>query len=203
MKRLSVRDPQGNNVTRNGRRALKWLRSSLELAAIVSVFGVAGYVPFIRELTETQVVFFTLAALAVLLSVCFFVPRIRTTTRRYRLASVILFLLCMSAVGVVFYRVVDIHFLNKAPVIEIIVASQQEVRRGETITFEARAKDPDGDSGGLDYNWHPSDGTIEGQGPTIRYTAPAHPTQQFAVITLVVEDSKGKSTNKPFVVEIY
>ena len=195
-------DLQSDKSNQNGRIKLELFRTGLELAAIVSVFGIAAYVPFVRVLTQIQIAFFILGILAIVLCVRFFSQRSHTARGRGRLVNTILFSLCIIAIGAIWYRVVDIQFINKPPVIEEIVASQAEVRRGETMTLEVWARDPDGDSHSLDFRWDPDD-QIEGQGPAVTYRAPAHPTQQFDVITLVIEDPKGKSVEKHFVVEVY
>jgi len=194
---------QSDECTQNGRIKLESIRIGLELAAIVSMFGVATYAPFIRVLTQTQIACFILGILAIVLCVRYFLPRLHTVRGRRRLLNIILFSLSIIAIGAIYYRVVDVQFINKAPVIEGIVASQAEVRRGEKMTLEGRAWDPDGDSHRLDFRWDPDDGTIEGEGQAVTYKAPAHPTQRFIVIKLIVEDPKGKSTEKPFVVEVY
>ena len=86
---------------------------------------------------------------------------------------------------------VDFVIPNQAPVIDTLTANPGlTVDSGATVTFNASASDPDGDS--VTYAWTASAGTpASGSGTRFAWQAPSGTGS--AIITLTVSDDKGKT----------
>lgn len=90
---------------------------------------------------------------------------------------------------------------NAPPIIKTMIA-QSRISILSTSEIICEAEDPDGDE--LTYSWSASDGTIEGQGTAVNWTAPTTPGEY--TIDILVNDDKGGTatqsvtitvTNKP------
>lgn len=78
---------------------------------------------------------------------------------------------------------------NRAPEIESIVATPEEIAAGDTASIAVTAADPDGDV--LAYAYSATGGTVEGAGPQAIWIAPAGPAVHTVAVT--VSDGKGGS----------
>lgn len=79
---------------------------------------------------------------------------------------------------------------NQPPIIISLAAEEQRVSRWMTTTIECIAQDPDGDE--LSFTWSATDGTVQGEGATAKWTAPGR-GGDYAV-TVTVTDGKGGET---------
>jgi len=76
---------------------------------------------------------------------------------------------------------------NRAPVINSITANPVNVNLGGHTTIKCVANDPEGDI--VRYSWHAAEGTINGSGSQVTWSAPSK-AGEFG-ITCVVSDGKG------------
>jgi hypothetical protein len=82
--------------------------------------------------------------------------------------------------------------INRAPVIENLVASSLAVNPEEIVTIICSATDANGDS--LTYNWSASAGMVTGTGSTIQWIAPQN--QGSYQIEVEVSDGRGLSSTE-------
>jgi hypothetical protein len=76
---------------------------------------------------------------------------------------------------------------NHSPVIEAVTVQWSQIERGKTGLIKCIAHDPDGDK--LTYKWEIERGSITGEGPLIKYTAPW--SYVDVTINVIVSDGRG------------
>jgi hypothetical protein len=79
---------------------------------------------------------------------------------------------------------------NTSPIIRTLVA-KSKINTLSTTQIACQAEDPDGDE--LTYSWSANDGTIEGQGTVVNWTAPETPGE-YTIDVLVNDDQGGTAT---------
>ena len=87
----------------------------------------------------------------------------------------------------------DTVLANHLPVITSLEAEPERVFPSGSCQIACNAEDPDGD--GLSYNWSASGGEINGEGPTVTWTAPDS-AGYYNVIVTVTDGRGGEVTNK-------
>ncbi len=82
---------------------------------------------------------------------------------------------------------------NQPPSIVSLVAKSQQLYPSANTEITCIAQDPDGDQ--LNFNWTATGGNFTGSGPTVVWNAP--PNYGTYIVTVVVDDGKGASTQSP------
>ncbi len=87
---------------------------------------------------------------------------------------------------------------NRPPLITSLVSSRTSLPAGESCTLTVTAMDADGDI--LTYSYSASDGTIEGEGDVVEYTAPEETGS--VRITATVRDGRGGEDTEDITLDI-
>ena len=80
-----------------------------------------------------------------------------------------------------------VEFINNDPVLTGMTAHPRKINLGSDSRVFCGAEDPDGDS--LTYTWYPGDGTINGNGAEVSWTAPMNAGNYY--IACLVSDGRG------------
>ena len=86
---------------------------------------------------------------------------------------------------------------NTPPIIRTLVA-ESKINALSTIQIACQAEDPDGDE--LTYSWSADDGTIEGQGAAVNWTAPEIPGEY--TIDVLVNDNQGGTATQSVTITV-
>jgi len=80
--------------------------------------------------------------------------------------------------------------LNQPPTIISLTAEEEQVSKWMWTTIECIAQDPDGDE--LSFAWSTTDGAVDAEGATAKWTAPGRPGDYAVIVT--VTDGRGGET---------
>ncbi|TVQ15588.1 MAG: T9SS C-terminal target domain-containing protein [Balneolaceae bacterium] len=90
--------------------------------------------------------------------------------------------------------------INAAPVISGMTAEPRKIDLGGTSTIECMATDDDDEDADLAYEWSAGDGSLDGTGPVVEWTAPQNEGNYY--ITCLVSDPEGAGATDSIAVSV-
>ena len=107
-------------------------------------------------------------------------------------------LITISAITLITIFCVGCDLINRAPVIDELVADNDYFCMGASSGIHARATDPDKDE--LTYTWVTSSGEIKGEGSSVYWKAPSIPGAH--TVTLTVTNSRGRKATQTLTLNV-